>query len=187
MPFPEALFESDTNLIYQGESVFFSDSSINQPSSWNWTFEGGSPQTSSSQNNLVTYQDTGWFDVTLAVSNQFGSDTLTKDAYIYVLSTDTAEPAAVSEIEKNMEMKVYPNPAVEYDLVNIYIDNEDWAQVDINIIDIQGRVVKAMYSDQMKPGVHRLTFNKLALSSGQYVVQVRRNGQITKNEKIIVL
>ena len=187
VPFPEAFFESDTNLIYQGESVFFSDSSINQPSAWNWTFDGGNPQTSSSQNNLVTYQDTGWFDVTLAVSNQFGSDTLTKESYIYVLSTDTAEPAAVSEIEKKMEMKVYPNPAIEYDLVNIYIDNEDWAQVDINIIDIQGRVVKAMYSDQMKPGVHRLTFNKLALSSGQYVVQVRRNGQITKNEKIIVL
>ena len=84
-------------------------------------------------------------------------------------------------------MKVYPNPSAEFELVYVYIENEGWAQVDINIIDIQGRVVKAMYSDQMKPGVHRMTFNKLALPSGQCIVQVKRNGQITKNEKIIVL
>lgn len=190
IPFPEALFEADTTVVYEGESVFFSDSSLNQPTSWIWTFEGGDPLNSFNQHNLVQYDDTGWFDVTLRISNQYGGDTLVKESYIHVLSTDTAppvEPEGVSEIEQSMDMTVYPNPSTEFELVYVYIENENWAQVDINILDIQGRVVKAMYSDQMKPGVHRMTFNKLALPSGQYIVQVRRNGQITKNEKIIVL
>ena len=190
VPVLEARFEADTTVVYQGESVFFSDSSINNPTNWIWTFEGGDPLNSFSQNNLVSYDDTGFFDVTLRVSNQTGADTLVKEEYIHVLSSDTAapvEPEGLSEVEEGLDMKVYPNPSAEFELVYVYIENEGWAQVDINIIDIQGRVVKAMYSDQMKPGVHRMTFNKLALPSGQCIVQVKRNGQITKNEKIIVL
>ena len=190
VPFPVALFEADTTLIYEGESIFFSDSSLNQPTSWIWTFEGGDPINSFSQHNLVQYDDTGWFDVTLRISNQYGADTLVKEAYVHVLSKDTApsvEPEGVLELEEHLQMKIYPNPSAEFELVYVYIENEDWSHVDINILDVQGRVVKSMYSDQMKPGIHRMTFNKLALPSGQYIVQVKRNGQITKNEKIIVL
>ncbi len=189
IPYPQALFGADTLEVYEGESVFFTDSSTNQPTSWIWTFEGGDPLNSFSQNVLVDYNDTGWFDVTLRVSNQLGGDTLVKESYIHVLSSDTAPliPEGVAELEEDFSMKVYPNPSSEFELVTLYFENEEWAAVDINIIDIHGRLVKAMYSDQMKPGIHRLTFNKLALPSGQYIVQMRRNGQITKNEKIIVL
>jgi hypothetical protein len=38
----------------------------------------------------------------------------------------------------------------------------------------------------LKSGLHRLSFNTMALAAGQYVVQINVNNQTTHNEKIIV-
>ncbi len=55
--------------------VNFIDQSDNNPTSWSWTFQGGTPATSILQNPTVTYNSAGSFDVTLTVSNSEGSDT----------------------------------------------------------------------------------------------------------------
>ncbi len=69
--------------------INFSDLSTNSPTSWNWTFTGGSPSTSTIQNpNFICY-GVGLFDVTLVVSNGFGSDTITKINYITVNTSPT--------------------------------------------------------------------------------------------------
>ncbi len=63
------------------ETVQFTDSSTGVPTSWQWNF---SPNTvnfvngtsATSQNPAVQFTDTGWYDVTLIVSNAMGSDSL---------------------------------------------------------------------------------------------------------------
>ena len=55
----------------------FTDRSDGQPDTWNWTFEGGTPATSTAQNPTVTYNQAGNFQVTLEASNSFGSDSKT--------------------------------------------------------------------------------------------------------------
>ncbi len=62
--------------------VIFNDLSFNGVEDYEWTFEGGSPATSTESNPLVTYADPGKYDVTLIVSNAFGSDTIFKEEYI---------------------------------------------------------------------------------------------------------
>ncbi|HIO72646.1 MAG TPA: PKD domain-containing protein, partial [Flavobacteriales bacterium] len=52
--------------------------------SWSWTFQGGSPSSSNSQNLTVTYNTAGTYNVTLMVSNSGGSDTKTSNSYITV-------------------------------------------------------------------------------------------------------
>ncbi|WP_300661457.1 M43 family zinc metalloprotease [Fluviicola sp.] len=52
--------------------------------SWEWSFPGGSPATSTSQNQNVTYAAPGWYDVTLKVTNSAGSDTKTINHMIYI-------------------------------------------------------------------------------------------------------
>lgn len=52
--------------------------------SWEWTFPGGSPATSTDQNPNVTYAAPGWYDVTLKVSNSVGADIKTINHMIYV-------------------------------------------------------------------------------------------------------
>jgi subtilisin-like proprotein convertase family protein len=54
--------------------------------SWLWTFEGGTPATSTAQNPTVTYTADGSYDVTLVATNTFGVDTITKPDYISVVS-----------------------------------------------------------------------------------------------------
>ncbi len=52
--------------------------------SWEWSFPGGSPAVSTNQNPNVTYAAPGWYDVTLKVSNNVGSDTKTINRMIYI-------------------------------------------------------------------------------------------------------
>lgn len=64
--------------------IIFSDQSQGSPTSWNWTFDGGNPSTSTDQNPIVQYAATGTYDVELSVTNADGSDTETRSGYIVV-------------------------------------------------------------------------------------------------------
>jgi PKD repeat protein len=81
---PVADFTADKTSVYEGETVSFTDLSTNGPTSWAWTFAGGTPGTSPAQNPTVTYNTAGTYDVTLIATNANGSDTETKPGYITV-------------------------------------------------------------------------------------------------------
>lgn len=70
--------------INEGGKVHFQDQSTGSPSSWQWTFEGGIPETSTEQHPTVTYPDAGTYSVTLTVSNRSGSSTTTRQQYVKV-------------------------------------------------------------------------------------------------------
>ena len=81
---PVAAFTASATNINVGNSVTFTDQTINHPTSWSWTFEGGTPATSTNQNPVITYNTAGTFDVTLVATNELGSDTEAKVNYITV-------------------------------------------------------------------------------------------------------
>nr|NQU92464.1 PKD domain-containing protein [Bacteroidota bacterium] len=84
-PPPSANFTANVTIINVGQSVNFTDLSTNTPTSWEWTFEEGSPGTSTAQNpSGIVYNTAGTFDVTLTATNQYGSDTETKLDFITV-------------------------------------------------------------------------------------------------------
>jgi PKD repeat protein len=85
---PIADFFSDAQTICSGSTITFSDQSFNgTPTTWNWTFSGGNPASSSSQNPSVVYNTPGVYPVTLTVSNSAGSDDITKTSFIRVESS----------------------------------------------------------------------------------------------------
>ncbi|MFY9750701.1 MAG: PKD domain-containing protein [Methanoregula sp.] len=61
-------------------TVAFTDLSKNTPADWTWDFGDGT--TSSEQNPVHTYTQTGIYDVRLKVSSDFGSDALSRTHYI---------------------------------------------------------------------------------------------------------
>ncbi len=67
-------FVSDVTTACEGDMVNFEDASAGSVVSWNWTFEGGSPATSSEQNPTVIYSVSGTYDVSLEVSD--GTETV---------------------------------------------------------------------------------------------------------------
>ncbi|HNF49180.1 MAG TPA: PKD domain-containing protein, partial [Chitinophagales bacterium] len=90
---PVANFTSNKTTVCVGGTVAFTDNSSNTPTSWSWTFAGGTPATSTLQNPTVTYNSAGTYTVTLTATNSLGSNTITQTNYITVInSTGAALP-----------------------------------------------------------------------------------------------
>ncbi len=81
---PVADFSASQTTICVGSTVNFTDLSTNSPSSWSWTINGGTPSSSTSANPSVIFDTPGTYDVVLTATNDFGSNTITKVAYIVV-------------------------------------------------------------------------------------------------------
>lgn len=82
---PQAALTSDYTHIPGNCSVIFTDLSLGFPTSWQWSFPGGTPAVSNLQNpGNILYTNPGVYDVSLIVSNAVGSDTLILPGYITV-------------------------------------------------------------------------------------------------------
>ncbi|MCP4156592.1 MAG: PKD domain-containing protein [bacterium] len=85
---PAANFTASATSIVAGNDITFTDTSSNSPTSWSWTFAGGTPGSSTAQNPSINYPSQGTYDVVLTVTNAAGSDTETKVGYINVTAPD---------------------------------------------------------------------------------------------------
>ncbi len=86
IPIPQ--FSASQRLIRHSTKVYFEDESLNNPTSWNWYFEGGYPTYSSLSNPVhgIEYNWPGIYKVSLAVNNACGSDIMVKHDYMFVFS-----------------------------------------------------------------------------------------------------
>lgn len=89
---PIAEFVSNHTFGCKGDGFEFESNTFNTPlesiTSYEWTFEGANPSSSSDENPSVTYMQTGSFDVSLTVTNAIGSNTITKSGYVTVSSVN---------------------------------------------------------------------------------------------------
>lgn len=83
---PIARFMADRQQVLLNGEVQFTDRSLNNPTSWAWKFEGGTPSTSTERNPVVTYDSPGVYSVELTVTNSRGSDVFRSSGYIEVLN-----------------------------------------------------------------------------------------------------
>ncbi|MEM6268169.1 MAG: M43 family zinc metalloprotease [Bacteroidota bacterium] len=81
---PRADFFAENEASCPGQLIQFRDNSFGPATSWNWSFAGGTPNTSSMQNPTISYANPGTYGVTLEVTNAFGNDTETKSGFITV-------------------------------------------------------------------------------------------------------
>ena len=85
---PVTDFTSDEILIPVGDTINFTDLTSGLPSSWQWTFEGGNPGTSTEQNpGNIIYDTEGTFSVKLVSSNNLGVDSLIRETYVTTSTT----------------------------------------------------------------------------------------------------
>lgn len=77
-------FTADNTIVSMGSSVQFTQQCFGQPETYSWTFEGGTPASSSEPNPVVVYDQTGSFDVTLTVTKGTDTQTMFKEKYIMV-------------------------------------------------------------------------------------------------------
>jgi PKD repeat protein len=82
---PVAAFTANNFNVNVGGSVNFTDLSTNVPTSWQWTFTGGSPASSTIKNpSNIIFNTPGCYTVTLIANNIYGNDTKIQTCYITV-------------------------------------------------------------------------------------------------------
>ncbi|MEI6882855.1 MAG: T9SS type A sorting domain-containing protein [Bacteroidota bacterium] len=166
----EANFTASDSMINVGDQVNFSIiSGGHSTSTFNWTFDGGSPATSTSRNPVVSYNTKGVYSVTLDVTNTWGHSIKVKTAYIY------AGCGVGIENHSSGSVLVFPDPAD--DLLNI---NGDMPILWIRIADMTGREVLSR-----KINDRNATIRTSGLKTGVYtlIVQMQNN---TINRKVII-
>lgn len=93
---PKPSFTPATATVCQGGTVNFTNTTTNFPTSYSWSFPGGSPATSTATNPTVTYNTPGTYSVTLTATNQWGSKTITQTNIITVGATPATPTIAAS-------------------------------------------------------------------------------------------
>ena len=153
---PIADFVADETHITAGESVHFTNLSENA-TTWEWYFEGGTPETSAEEHPTVVYEKTGTFDVKLTVTNANGNDMVLKEGYI------TVDNVSISETER-LKVKVFPNPVSQRATITIEADSPlrkiEW-------INMAGALIKTVYTNAASH-----TFSVSDIEQGIYLLKI---------------
>ena len=130
-------FELTQDFIYNGDTIHFIDKSTGNPTTWNWTFEGGIPATSTEQNPSVRYDESGSYIASLKVSN---GQTESSRSFL-VTVTDIKEPPyggtifIESDIVRDEDPSSYQSVTFVVQEMRTMYDRrvEDWVNVDANV------------------------------------------------------
>jgi PKD repeat protein len=79
---PIAQFNASTPNICTGSSITFTNYSVGQVSGINWTFQDGTPATSTSNSQSVSFSTPGFKNITLTATNINGTTSITKTIYV---------------------------------------------------------------------------------------------------------
>lgn len=98
---PSSQFSGTPLSVCTGGYVNYTDQSTNEPTAWLWTFQGGTPNTSTLQTPpAIKYSGSGKKKVTLKVTSPAGTNTLVKNSYVEVnaLPVATITPAGSTTV-----------------------------------------------------------------------------------------
>ncbi len=85
---PKADFYPNRKMVCVGNNVIFHDNTQHgAATTWSWTFQDGTPATSTVRQPTVSFSSPGWKTVTLTVTNDQGTDTYTNTRTILISET----------------------------------------------------------------------------------------------------
>ena len=117
------------------------------------------------------------------MAGMFGNTAHIWAQWIAKLTAPSNGVAAIANPE-DINMSVYPNPVVETYQVKFTLKQRE--NLSINIVDMQGRVVKELFTGIADEGENIFSFNKANLSPGVYSINITGTSSLLKNEKIVI-
>lgn len=138
---------------------------VRAPKSYQWSFPGATPSTSTDSVPVVQYTESGAHDVQLIIDKGGEIDTLTKSGYIYVGSVGIKELAGYN-------MSVYPNPSQGSFTVSFSVQKSFTA--DLDLVDGSGKTVYSEKGVSISNEMNK-TFKLTNLKSGQYFFSVHNS------------
>lgn len=167
-----AAFTAEDNTIAPGESVTF-NATTEGATAWAWTFEGGTPASSTEQNPVVQYANIGMYDVTLEVTKGANTSTITKNDFVIV-----SEFEGLAEMT-NASVKFYPNP----NNGTFYVDIQGVDDANIYIYNATGHMVYQSENMVMDNSVKQISLDNAA--EGVYFMVIANDTQKVVKKIII--
>lgn len=167
-----AAFNADNVNPCDGGTVEFTSTSLGEVSSWNWTFEGGTPASSSDENPSVIYSTPGEYNVELTVSDGVETVSITKEDFITVHNC-----TGIQNLEASISL--YPNPNNGI----FFLDIQGMASANLSIISSLGKVVYEESNLSTDNSMKRIDLSHEA--EGVYMLLIENNEQ-RLIEKIII-
>ncbi len=84
-------FNASLREFYEQGIINYSDRSSGQADTWEWVFEGGTPNVSTDRNPIVRYDTPGKYSVSLKVSDGDKTNTVVAEEYVNVLERNTTD------------------------------------------------------------------------------------------------
>ena len=149
-----ANFTADTTVVSIGGRVQFSDVSLGEAESWEWTFFGGNPYRYSGKGPVeVTYAQYGDYAVMLVIRDGASADSLLKRNYIRVVPN------------------IYPNPA--HDRVTLDFGRRQLEYIEVTAFDMFGKKVGEYGTGEVANGIFELQLNNYR--KGNYILRIKTN------------
>lgn len=157
-----------------GESNQYFYSGTGNPVQYNWTFYGGNPITSTEENPIVEYPNSGLFTVKLKVTDADGNES-TEIKTQYILVDENGGSISIEE-NKNIDFEIFPNPSMGI----FYISQEAGTDSQVTVYDIFGKkIIDLDFNTETEK------FDLSHLSNGVYFLTIEnKNGY--KIEKISI-
>jgi PKD repeat protein len=190
---PAADFRSSGRDITTAQTLNFFDQSSYAPTSWQWSFTGGTPSSSTAQNPAgISYSTPGVYQVKLVATNSYGTDTIIRTQYVFV----TSGVGITGNEEKTVSYKLfqnYPNPFNNETVIGFIIPNstpnplQRGTLVTLKVYDLTGREVETLVNGNYSPGNYKITFKGDKLSSGIYFYKLFIDNKAADIKKMILL
>lgn len=131
---------------------------------------GATSMVNGENGTVGTFERTGSYDVTLTLSNMWGSDTMTKQDYIVVSSSGIDDNDAAT-------LSIYPNPFV--DAVNVVFAED--GNYTVNVLTLDGTLLDAQNFKAVANEVRRVGVDG---DAGMYILQICKDGKPVKAVKV---
>ncbi len=180
---PEAGFTANTTSIPVNSLVVFTNTSTNNPLDYLWSvtpnagisFVGSTSTTT--KNAIIKFTTPGYYTISLQVTNSAGTDTETKNNFIYVYAGAGVEETGLSE-----SILIYPNPAK--DIIVVSAENNIISDTDILIYDAMGKKVREKNTG-ISGDKNNVQIDLSDLLRGVYFVTIKTNDQIFTKKVVL--
>ncbi|MCE1166856.1 MAG: T9SS type A sorting domain-containing protein [Sphingobacteriia bacterium] len=168
-------FDVDTTIVNTHIPIQFTNNTfggyIDAPETYEWSFPGGDPSTSTEKDPIVTYDSAGLYTVQLIVNRGSQIDTVSKTAFIEVQS------AVGMSTLPTLLAQVYPTPASNE--VKVRLSSAPAVNTTYSIMTLTGvEVMNGVFQNQEE------TLNVSSLSNGIYLIKIDGSTPVIK--KIII-
>ncbi|MDD3052343.1 MAG: T9SS type A sorting domain-containing protein [Candidatus Cloacimonetes bacterium] len=165
-------------------TVSFYDKSRHNPHQWEWDFDNDGIIDSELQNPSFTFIEEGVYPITLTVSNEISTDSVTINQQIFVSTEDNQAESLKALLFSNYPNPFNPDTKISFELAK----NEE---VSLDIYNLKGKHVKQLILEYLPKGKHIASWDGTGnqndkLSSGIYFIRLKV-GKITFTRKTVLL